>query len=128
MAPNTLRHPEKRIGLFYLKTGGGHYSAARALQKAIHETYRGNADALLFDPVPEDITAAQMLLQDGSRFTSHKIGKLWILLYEISKLKFFDYIWSFFVYITIRKNTIEFINNEKIDTVVILHFLLSRLL
>lgn len=126
MARNTRRHPEKRIGLFFLKTGGGHFSAARALQQAVNDKHGTDAEALLFDPVPEEAPAAQIILQDGYRFTSHKIGKLWILLYEISKLKPVDFVWSFFVYCSIRKNMLRFIEKENIDTVVLLHFLLSR--
>ncbi len=126
MALSTRKRPEKRIGLLYLKTGGGHYSAARALQQYINENAGGRAKALLFDPIPEHAAAAQMVLQDGYRFTSHKIGKLWILLYEFSKLKAVDYIWSFFVFLTTRKNLLRFVRTENIDTVVILHFLLSR--
>lgn len=117
---------EKRIALLYLKTGGGHLSAAKALSQALENSGPPRTRSYLFDPVPEDAPFAQAILQDGYRFTSHKVGKLWILLYEFSKLKAVDIIWSFSVFLTVRKNLTAFIEENRIDTVVFLHFLLSR--
>lgn len=126
MDHDSRRRRKKRIALLYLKTGGGHYSAARAIGEELAENHGDDIKYYLFDPIPEGAFFAQRLLQDGYRFTSHKVGKLWILLYEFSKLKIIDYIWNFMVYITVRKNIASFIRKNKIDTVVTLHFLLSR--
>ncbi len=126
MDPNIQKYRKKNIALLYLKTGGGHFSAARALERAITERHENDARALIFDPRPDGAAFAHSILQDGYRFTSHKVGKLWILLYELSKFKALDYIWSFLTYITIRKNMKSFLKEKEIDTVVILHFLLSR--
>ncbi|MFW5769258.1 MAG: hypothetical protein ACOCYA_04290, partial [Spirochaetota bacterium] len=93
----------ERIAFLYLKTGGGHISAARALQSYIRGKERSDTETYLFDPVPEDAFLANLLLQDGYRFTSHTVRPMWILLYEVSKLKVVGVFWSFFIYLVIRK-------------------------
>ncbi len=116
----------ERIAFLFLKTGGGHISAARALQSYIRGRERSDAETYLFDPVPEDAFLANRLLQDGYRFTSHTVRPMWILLYEISKLKVVGVFWSFFIYLVIRKPLRNYIRENEIDKLVILHFLLLR--
>jgi processive 1,2-diacylglycerol beta-glucosyltransferase/1,2-diacylglycerol 3-beta-galactosyltransferase len=116
----------EKITFLYLKTGGGHISAARALQSYLQENHGKEVETLLFDPVPEDAFFANLLLQDGYRFTSHTVRPIWILLYEMSRLKVVGVFWSFFIYLTVRKPLKRFIRERGIDKLVILHFLLLR--
>ncbi len=120
------RPPEACIALLYLKTGGGHFSAALALQESLEERYGGRVKCHIFDPVPKEKFLANFVLQDGYRFSTHVVRSLWIFLYEFSKFKGIDYIWSFIVYRIIRRRFLRFIRENSIDTVVILHFLLIR--
>lgn len=116
----------QRIAFLYLKTGGGHISAARALQSHIQGKEGADAETFLFDPVPEGNFFTNLLLQDGYRFASHTVRPAWILLYEISKLETLGILWSLFIFLVIRKPLKEFLREKKIDKLVPLHFLLLR--
>ena len=102
----------------------GHISAAGALQAYLQG--KGGVETILFDPIPQDKFFANLLLQDGYRFTSHTVRPVWILLYEISRLKSVGVFWSFFIYLVIRKPLKRFIRERGIDKLIILHFLLLR--
>lgn len=120
------KHRKKGILFLYLKSGGGHLSAARTLSRAISEGYKETITPYLLNPIPESAVVPNFLLQRGYRLSAHSLRWIWIFLYEISKLKVVDFLWNFIIYRTIKKCLASFLQEHEIDTIVILHFLLIR--
>ena len=120
------KHRKKGILFLYLKSGGGHLSAARTLSGAISEEYKDTITPYLLNPIPKSAAVSNFLLQRGYRLSSHLFRCIWIFLYEISKLKAVDFFWNFIIYRSIKKRFSRFLQEHEIDTIVILHFLLTR--
>lgn len=120
------RRRKKGILFLYLKSGGGHLSAARTLAGSISSKYRDTMIPYLLNPIPGGASVTNFLLQRGYRFSSHAFRAIWIFLYEISKLTVIDYFWSFIIYRSIKKNLTVYLQKNEIHTIVILHFLLAR--
>lgn len=120
------KHRKKGILFLYLKSGGGHLSAARTLSKAISKGYKDTITPYLLNPIPKSAAVPNFLLQRGYRLSAHSLRCIWIFLYEISKLKAVDFLWNFIIYRSIKKGLTRYLQEHEIDTIVILHFLLIR--
>lgn len=115
---------KQHIAFLYLKTGGGHLSAANALASRISERFSRSAKVWTFNPIPERRLFSKFLLQEGYRISSMKIEKFWIFIYEFNKLRFMQLLWTFIMTNIIRRNLKSFIRENNITKIVVLHFLL----
>ena len=115
---------KQRIAFLYLKTGGGHLSAATALASRAQELYKGEVRCFTFNPIPQKEYFAKFVLQEGYRVFSLKIEKLWIVVYESGRLRFMQLFWTYMMTRLIRKNLTRYIKKYRITKIVVLHFLL----
>lgn len=115
----------QRILFVYLKTGGGHLSAAKAVATNIRNRYEEDIDIHLLNPVPERNQFAKYALESGYRVTSNWFPRIWIFLYEISKLRPFQRFYNFLMYLFTTKVLINYIKKHSITKIVIFHFLLN---
>lgn len=116
----------QKILFLYLKTGGGHISAAKALSDRIKQQCSDSVETILFNPVKEQGGFMKHLLEDGYRFTSNKLPALWIFFYNISKITLLQTIYNKIMDVASRRNIHNCIKKNRIDKVVILHFLLVQ--
>ncbi|HUZ18129.1 MAG TPA: glycosyltransferase [Spirochaetia bacterium] len=117
---------QERILLLYLKTGGGHLAAGRAIDQRIRELYsEKDAKVFLFDPLPEDNIVWTVLFQKGYGFTSHRFRYLWVGAYFFStRLKFVKSIWNFLMLLIFWRSIADAVEEHEITKVVLLHCLL----
>ncbi|RKX79997.1 MAG: hypothetical protein DRP87_01210 [Spirochaetes bacterium] len=115
---------KERILFLFLKTGGGHISAARALSRRIEELYGNNAETFLLDPIPPGQAWARTVLEDGYRFASNIFSPSWILLFEISRSKWIRLLENTAMTLLSGNTIAREIKKHSITKVVILHFLL----
>jgi processive 1,2-diacylglycerol beta-glucosyltransferase/1,2-diacylglycerol 3-beta-galactosyltransferase len=125
-AINTLEKSEgQNILLVYLKTGGGHLSAAIALQEAIDNLYQGKTGRVfLWNPFQNKTTFLSMFLENGYRAISNHLPRLWILIFESTKLPVFRKLADRFFYHCLKKEILSEIERLNIGKIVILHFIL----
>ncbi|TFG64742.1 MAG: hypothetical protein E4H36_02120 [Spirochaetales bacterium] len=117
---------KQSLGFLYLKSGGGHVSAAKSMARTLTDNYPDEADVHLFDPVPGTHRMLAFLLEEGYRIASMKLSGLWILIYDISRLPFVQNLWNYLTYLVIRKNLSAFLRDRNITKLVLFHFLLIK--
>ncbi len=114
----------KTILFLYLKTGGGHFSAAKALSEKITERFPDRSAPLLLNPIPERRTPIKFLLEKGYRIVSNKIPKLWIFVFEISKIRNVQKLINYLMFNATQKKLTDSILMNEVSKIVVLHFLL----
>ncbi len=120
-----VKNEGQNILLVYLKTGGGHLSAATALQEAIDKLYQGKTGRVfLWNPLQKKRTFLSTFLENGYRVVSNHLPRLWILIFESTKLPFFRKLADQFFYHCLKKEIRSEIERLNIDKIVILHFIL----
>lgn len=111
---------------FYLKTGGGHLSPARAVAKHLEKENAGKIEAILSDGLENGNKIVKYLIEDGYRISQNKATWIFESLYAINKIKFLAKqtarIVSWFVKNQLEKMILE--NNP--EKIVIFHFFLIR--
>jgi UDP-N-acetylglucosamine:LPS N-acetylglucosamine transferase len=115
---------KQKILFLYLKTGGGHLSAAKALSGEIKEYFDDEAEAVIVDAVPPDAGFRRDLLEKGYGIMVNENPWMWKLTYNLSRLT--PFVWSEMqmVYYGLRTHIRSEIKKHKPDKIVFLHFLL----
>lgn len=115
----------ERVLLLYLKTGGGHLAAARALERDIKERYGSDeVDVVLCDPLPPGKVFWKALFLKGYGFTAHRFRYLWVGAYELTRIKALNRVWNFVMLLLFWKTIARTIEEERITKIVFLHALL----
>lgn len=73
---------KKNVALLFLKTGGGHEAAARALAEKIIETGKGHP--IMLDPLKHNLNIVRELIEGGYSRLSGNLKFMWPLLYKMS--------------------------------------------
>lgn len=115
---------KERILFLYLKTGGGHQSAGRALSRELDDR---NIETFTLNPI-ENHSFLINLLEKGYSNMTNGIMWLYAIVYELSKLPPFQAMYFFLLNKMVGKNVYKFIKENKITKVVSLHFLLSDMM
>ncbi|HUX21165.1 MAG TPA: hypothetical protein VMW69_07975, partial [Spirochaetia bacterium] len=111
--------------MLYLKTGGGHLAAARALERNIKDRHGSeDVDVVLCDPLPTGKVFWKALFLKGYGFTSNRFRYLWVGAYELTRIKFLNRLWNFVMLFLFWKKIAQTIEEEKITKIVFLHALL----
>ncbi len=118
----------QRIGFLYLKTGGGHYSGARALINHLKEKYPEEADFFLKNGFSEKNVLSRMFFEQGYAATSNYFEPAYVAFYQLTKsfriVSFVEkLIRAFFI-----KNLVQFLKTKQITKVVCLHEILVPLI
>lgn len=115
----------KRILLFYLKTGGGHISGARALAGYINREYDPQeVEAIPVDGVPPGSKSRRALLETGYRMVGSRYAWLWPIVYELSRIPLMQGIQSRILARWLRGHIAQQIQEHEATKLVVLHFLL----
>lgn len=115
----------ERILLLYLKTGGGHLAAARALERNIKERYRSDKiEVVLCDPLPTGKTFWKVFFLKGYGFTSNRFRYLWVGAYELTRIKFLNRLWTFVMNYLFSQTIQQAIEENQVTKIVFLHPLL----
>jgi UDP-N-acetylglucosamine:LPS N-acetylglucosamine transferase len=115
---------KQKILFLYLKTGGGHLSAAKALSGEIKEYFDDEAEAVMVDAVPPEANFRRDLLEKGYGIMVNDNPWMWKWTYNLSRL--FPFVWLEMqaVYYGLRTHIRAQILQHKPDKIVFLHFLL----
>lgn len=117
----TLAVVVERVLILYLRTGGGHISAARALADEFHR--RDGVEPHLYNPIGGRNRISRFLIEKGYSRTSARLRMCWPFVYEVSRFRpFIDaslYIYSLFF----RRKVRRYIIDHGITRVVSVHFL-----
>lgn len=115
----------ENVGLFYLKTGGGHYSAAQALAKQMNDDRSIGAEPVLINPI-ENNQFLKNILEGGYGKLSNDFKYLWPALYNIHKSDQMILFIQSLMQMILADNIEKQIKVRKIQRIVILHFLLIK--
>jgi UDP-N-acetylglucosamine:LPS N-acetylglucosamine transferase len=115
---------KQKILFLYLKTGGGHLSAAKALSAEIEEYFDDEAEAVIVDAVPPDAGFRRDFLEKGYGVMVNDNPWMWKWTYNLSRL--FPFVWFEMqaVYYGLRTHIRSQILKHNPDKIVFLHFLL----
>ncbi|TVQ41382.1 MAG: glycosyltransferase [Spirochaetaceae bacterium] len=113
----------ERVLLSYLPTGGGHLSAARALQ--VELTALG-VESRLFNGLVPRSRFQKWVIEDGYRFVSNTHPSLWIAIYELSKHPALMSVNTWLMALLSARHVAAAIEEHGITRIVNLHFLLNR--
>ncbi|MFP4384914.1 MAG: glycosyltransferase [Spirochaetia bacterium] len=114
----------ERVLFLYLKTGGGHLSAARALASSLEE--RGKAETFLLDGIPDENKLQHSVVVDGYQKTGSRDNKIWIFIYEASRWGPLMRLYTALMAWQSGRYIKNYIRENRITRVVVLHFLLKR--
>jgi UDP-N-acetylglucosamine:LPS N-acetylglucosamine transferase len=115
-----------RILVLYLKTGGGHVGAARAIKAEIlHRYSEYDIELHLVDGIAENQKWLKFIIETGYSIVSTSLPFLWPLLYETSKTPFFMRAQAEMLSLFTYKRLRDIIITHKIDKIINLHFLLN---
>jgi len=115
----------ERILLLYLRAGGGHIAAARAIERRIKESYSAEeAEVTAFDAMPPRSLFWSTLFQTGYRLVSHRFRSLWVGSMEITRFKPIRSIWNVIMTLLFQRTIAEAIEKHDATRVVFLHCLL----
>lgn len=117
---------KERILLLYLKTGGGHLAAGKAIEKRIRELHDDkDVEVYLFDPLPSDNLVWTVLFQKGYGFTSHRFSYLWVGAYFFSThVRLVKVLWNFLMLLIFWRTIAQAVKEHEITKIVLLHCLL----
>ncbi len=112
---------KQRIAFLYLNTGGGHVAPARALSKALNETYPDRVEARLFNGFSERMRVCRFFFEDGYKISSNYFEASYVLFYRMTEIPFVMRVGNYFASIHGESNLVRFLRNERITKVVCLH-------
>ncbi len=117
---------KERVLLLYLRTGGGHISAARALKEAFerHEA----VEAHLYNPLWRGRILHRWLIEKGYRRASSGLRTFWPFFYEFSKLPWFMDLSQRLFSLVFRDEVAAYVRRHSITRIVSVHFLHSCLI
>ena len=112
--------------ILYLRTGGGHISAARALKEAFerHEA----VEVHLFNPLGRGRVFTRWLIEKGYRRASSGFRSFWPFVYEASKLPWFMDLSQRLFSLVFRADVADYVRRHSITRIVSVHFLHSCLI
>lgn len=117
---------KKKYLLLYLKTGGGHIAAAKAIAKEIERRAEHRAEPVLVDGFAQTHRLVRTAVEGGYRQLQAKAKWAFEALYAFNKIgavaRFNDWLMSFFT----QKHIKEQIEKHKPEKILIFHFFLSR--
>ncbi len=113
---------KKKIVLLYLKTGGGHQAAAKALSEEL--TRKGDAVPVMFDPLEEHQNIIKEMIEGGYSRLSSELKFLWPLFYELSNTEKSVKSIRELSRLLFTNRVERMLEEEKPDSIIILHFLL----
>ncbi len=111
---------------FYLKTGGGHLSPARALKDAVGEKYGKIVEVELADGLKGAIQPAHWVIEDGYRVSINYAKWIFETLYAFNKLEVFGQLSNQMVAWVSNEVVKKQIENHRPEKIVIFHYFLIR--
>ena len=114
-----------RMLLLYLRTGGGHMAAAKAIRQGLHERFSG-IEAIPFDGVRTGSIFQRAVLESGYRVIGIRHPIFWPGLYEVSKIRAIQDIYVFLMGLYSTGHLIRAIRKHRINRVIVFHYLLTR--
>lgn len=117
---------KNKVMFFYLRTGGGHYSPAKALSDYILSNNSELFDTVLVDGLQKSSKLAKLTLEGGYRYLQNHAQWFYEFIYFLHKVGFIAAISNWLVYKNTKKYLSEIITQEKPTTIVILHFFMIK--
>jgi len=117
---------KNKLMFTYLKTGGGHYSPAKALSDYIITQKPDTYETILVDGLFRSSKFAKLILEGGYRFLQNNAPWLYETIYYFHKIKVVAAISNWLVSLNTKKYLTEIMQKEKPDTIVILHFFMIK--
>lgn len=111
----------EKILILYLRTGGGHISAARALKDALEQ--RGDSEVHLYNPIGRRQHLARFLVEKGYSRTSAGLRSTWPFVYELSRFKPVMDLALMVYNLTFMSQVRRYIRKHDITRIVSVHFL-----
>lgn len=105
----------------YLKTGGGHYSPAKALSDYINSQFPDSCETCLVDGLNGSYKFSQMILERGYSFLQNHAVWIYEFIYLIHKIKFVASLSNYLITKDTIKYLTEQINREQPATIVVVH-------
>jgi len=116
---------QERILLLYLRAGGGHIAAARAIERRIKASYSPEeVEVTAFDAMPPRSLFWSTVFESGYRLFSHRFRSLWVGSMEITRFKYIRSIWNVIMTILFQRTIAEAIERHDATRIVFLHCLL----
>lgn len=116
---------KQKILYFFFKTGGGHFFSAKALAKAVEQTFP-DTENILVDGLTDGPSFWRTFLEDGYRFAVQDWPFLWPMLYNISRLRPVRFFQLLNIDNVCSRHLQEQILRHQPTRIVVLHFLLVR--
>ena len=127
MPANPDWHEMKKNWLFfYLKTGGGHLSPARALSGAMKAKYGNDIEIQLIDGLDGAVKPAQWIIEDGYRTSINYAKWVFELLYAFNKIGFFHRLSNRMFSPVTQKIIKKHIRKNQPGRIVIFHYFLIQ--
>lgn len=111
---------------FYLKTGGGHLSPARALKDSVETQHEGEVNVHLVDGLEGAIKPAHWVIEDGYRVSINYAKWIFEMLYAFNKVEFFSQLSNKMVAWVSNEIVKEQISRHKPDQIVVFHYFLIQ--
>ncbi len=116
---------QERVLLLYLRAGGGHIAAARAIERRIRASYTPEeVEVTALDAMPPRSLFWSTLFETGYRLVSHRFRSLWVGSMEITRFRHIRAIWNVIMTLLFQKNIAEAIETHNATRIVFLHCLL----
>lgn len=111
---------------FYLKTGGGHLSPARALKDSVESQHGGEVNVHLVDGLEGAIKPAHWVIEDGYRVSINYAKWIFEMLYAFNKVEFFGQLSNKMVAWVSNEIVKEQISLHQPDQIVVFHYFLIQ--
>lgn len=115
---------KQTIGFFYLKTGGGHISGAKAISDKIIKLYGEETNCILHNGLENIFPFFPFFFEEGYSLTSNYFVSLYLWFYRVTSSFIFLRIWKRFFSIFITRKLIRFLRENDITKAVCLHEIL----
>jgi len=112
------------ILLCYLKTGGGHYAPARAIEQHLRYAYPGSVEPILVDGLEGAGSIPRRILEDGYRLAQSRALWVYEALYGVTKIRPVARANSALVSRALRRSLEQTILRTVPDVIAIFHFFL----
>lgn len=120
-----MQMPETKKWLFfYLKTGGGHLSPAKALKQSLENISQKTIEIDLIDGLDGALKPAKWLIEDGYRISINYIKWIFELLYALNKWSFFGKLSTRMVLPIVKKQVEKSILSGRPGKIIIFHYFL----
>ncbi len=115
----------ERILLPYLRTGGGHIAAARAIERRIRELHTPDeVEVVTLDAMPPESIFWRRFFDRGYRFSSNYMRQLWVAAILVTKSKAVRRLWNAVMIRLFWRRIARTIEKHEITKIVLLHCLL----